>query len=389
MRQGVFAMQCKELFDVIDSLSERYIDVLEDVSNIESQTIDKEGVDKVGKYFIEEAKRHGWKVEIEPQEKSGDVVCITMNPDAVGEPVTLSGHIDTVHPKGLFGYPPVHRDAEKIYGPGVHDCKGGIAAGFCAMDALEKVGFTARPVRMILQTDEENSSKTSGGATIRYICEKAKDSVAFLNLEPHVAGNVTLLRKGILRYKLTVHGNAVHSAICYTGANAVTEAAYKLVKLERFKDEKGLTCNCGVIHGGTVPNSVAETCEFFADFRFATNEQYEEAVAAVEEVAAHSTVEGCTCTAEVYSSRPAMIESEKNNALLAKINEIYTANGLQTLVKKMGNGGSDAAQVTQAGIPCVDNFGSEGGRGHSKEEFTYLRSIAAAAKRIAAVIYRI
>ncbi|MBQ3072992.1 MAG: M20/M25/M40 family metallo-hydrolase [Oscillospiraceae bacterium] len=380
-------MQCKELFEVIDSLSDRYLDMLEDVCNIESQTIDKEGVDKVGSYFAEEAKKHGWKVEIAPQEKSGDLVCITMNPDAKGEPVTISGHIDTVHPKGLFGDPPVHRDAEKIYGPGVHDCKGGCVAGLQAMDALERIGFAARPVRLILQSDEENSSKTSGGATVRYMCEKAKDSVAFLNLEPHVAGCVTLLRKGILRYKLTVHGNAVHSAVCYTGANAVTEAAHKLLQLERFKDENGLTCNCGVIRGGTVPNSVADTCEFYADFRFATNEQYEEAVAAVEEVAAHSTVEGCTCTAEVYSSRPAMIESEKNNDLLAKINEIYAENGLQTLEKKMGNGGSDAAQVTQAGIPCVDNFGSEGGRGHSKEEFTYLRSVSAAAKRIAAVIY--
>jgi len=380
-------MQCKELFEVIDSLSGRYVDVLEDVSNIESQTIDKEGVDKVGKYFMEVAKQHGWKIEIEPQEKSGDVVCITMNPDAEGEPVTISGHIDTVHPKGLFGDPPVRRDAEKLCGPGVYDCKGGVVAGFCAMDALEKVGFTARPVRMILQSDEENSSKTSGGATIRYICEKAKDSIAFLNLEPHAAGYATLLRKGILRYKLTVHGNAVHSAVCNTGANAVAEAAHKLLRLERFKDENGLTCNCGVISGGTVPNSVAETCEFYADFRFATNEQYEEAVAAVEEVAAHSTIEGCTCTAEVYSSRPAMIESEKNNALLAKMNGIYAANGMQTLVKAMSKGGSDAAQVTQAGIPCADNLGVEGGRGHSKDEFIYMSSIAAAAKRIAAVIY--
>ena len=380
-------MKCEKLFEVIDSLSDRYLDFLEDVCNIESQTVDKAGVDAVGRYFAEKAKQHGWKTEIDPIQGSGDLVCITLNPDAPGAPVTFSGHIDTVHPKGLFGYPPVRRDAEKMYGPGVEDCKGGCVAGFFAMDALERIGFKDRPVQLILQSDEENSSKTSGGTTIRRICERAKGSAAFLNLESYAPGKATLLRKGILRYKLTVTGKAVHSSICYTGANAVTEAAYKLLELEKFKDPAGLTCNCGVIQGGTVPNAVAETCAFFADFRFATNEQYDEAVAAVERIAAHSTVEGCTCTAEVFSSRPAMIESEKNNALLAKMNEIFAANGLPTLEKKKANGGSDAAQVTQAGIPCVDNLGVEGGRGHSKDEYTYLRSLAEAAKRAAAVAY--
>ena len=380
-------MQCEKLFEVIDSLSDEYLDFLEDVCNIESQTIDKEGVDKVGAYFAEKAKQHGWKVEVVPTQGSGDVVCITLKPDAAGAPVTFSGHMDTVHPKGLFGYPPVRRDWEKMYGPGVEDCKGGCVAGFQALDALDRIGFKERPVMLILQSDEENSSKTSGGTTIRWICEKAKGSAAFLNLESYDPGKATLLRKGILRYKLTVTGKAVHSSICQTGANAVAEAAYKLLELEKFKDPKGLTCNCGVIHGGTVPNAVAETCEFFADFRFATNEQYDEAVKAVEKVAAHSTIEGCTCKAEVFSSRPAMIESEKNNALLAKMNEIFAANGLQTLEKKKANGGSDAAQVTQAGIPCVDNLGPEGGRGHSKDEYVILRSVGEAVKRAAAVAY--
>ena len=122
-------MKCEKLFQIIDELNESYIDIWEDVCNIESQTADKAGVDEVGRYFIRLAEKHGWTVETVPMERAGDAVCITMNPNAKGAPVSLSGHLDTVHPKGLFGYPPVKRDAEKIYGPGVADCKGGVVAG--------------------------------------------------------------------------------------------------------------------------------------------------------------------------------------------------------------------------------------------------------------------
>ena len=129
------------LFEEIDRLNDCYLNMWEDVGNQESHTNDKAGVDAVGRYFAEKARETGWTVEIYPQPVSGDVVVITLNPEAPGAPLALSGHIDTVHPVGLFGSPAVKRDETKIYGPGVNDCKGGVVAGFMAMDALEKCGL--------------------------------------------------------------------------------------------------------------------------------------------------------------------------------------------------------------------------------------------------------
>ena len=64
-----------------------------------------------------------------------------MNPEAAGIPITLSGHMDTVHPRGLFGFPPVRIANGRIYGPGVIDCKGGItAAGIPCVDSLGTSG---------------------------------------------------------------------------------------------------------------------------------------------------------------------------------------------------------------------------------------------------------
>ncbi len=373
----------------IDELSGRYLDMLEDICNIESPTSDKNAVDAVGSYFVNIANAFGWKVERFEQPISGDVVCITMNSDAKEAPITVSGHIDTVHPVGAFGIPAVRRDSENMYGPGVMDCKGGVVAALMAMDALEKCGFKKRPVQLILQTDEETGSATSGKATIDYMCKRSVGSIAFLNLEGHKSGTAVLIRKGILRYRFTVRGKALHSSRCFDASNAITEAAYKIIELEKMKEPDGLTCNCGVINGGTVANSVAESCIFYADIRFADQKDMERAKAAVKKISETSNVPGCICEVEEISYRPAMPYSEKNNALLDKMNEIYRSCGLPTLKARSCLSGSDAAYITECGIPCVDCIGTEGSNIHSVDEYIRLESLAESAKRIAAVIYNI
>ena len=100
-------MSSAALLKQIESLNNEYISFLEDVCNVESPTNFKEGVDKTSLYFINKAKEKGWKIEVLKQAVSGDVVCITLNPEANEKPIALSSHIDTVHPIGLFGYQPV------------------------------------------------------------------------------------------------------------------------------------------------------------------------------------------------------------------------------------------------------------------------------------------
>lgn len=379
-------MLYQQVFDTIDELNDTYLNVWEDVCNLESPTACKEAVDAVGDYFIRMAESRGWQVEVLPLENAGNPICITLNPEAEAKPVTLSGHIDTVHPIGLFGTPAVRRDETRIYGPGVTDCKGGVVASFLAMDALARCGFTARPVQLIIQTDEETGSKTSGKRTVEFMCEKAKDSVAFLNTEAVLSGKkVVLERKGILRYQITVHGKAAHSSLCDQGANAITEAAKKILKLEMMKDPKGITCNCGVIHGGTVANTVAAECSFTVDIRYPDEKAYETAVQTVQEVVNTNETDGCTATLELVSTRPAMPWREVNAKLVDRVNEIFKKSGLPQVEATSSLGGSDAAYATLAGIPCIDNFGTAGGSIHSANEYGELYALAESAKWQAAV----
>ncbi len=376
----------KMLFSEIDRLYTEYLDILEDICNIESPTDFKSGVDAVGRYCADIADRLGFSVRTFAHEISGDTFLITMNDTAEGAPVVLSAHMDTVHPIGAFGTPAVRRDSENMYGPGVMDCKGGIAAALLAMHALKNIGFKNRPIKLFLQSDEENSSRTSNKKTVAEMCEAGRGAVCFLNLEGYVAGTAVTERKGIIRYRFDVHGMAIHAARCAYGKNAIAEAAAKILELEKMKDVDGLTCSCDIISGGTALNSVPENCSFSVDIRFANTEELERARETVRRVAdTNFFVDGCSCDITELSVRSAMPRSEANLALLERINEIYEEMSMPTLKARFCVSGSDAAYITAAGIPCIDCIGTEGGNIHSTREFVKLASLSESAKRIASV----
>lgn len=379
-----------KLLKIVDELNSEFIAIWESVCNIESPTECKQGVDKVGNYFAEYAKTQRWDVEIFEQSKAGNPVCITMNPQAKQPPLTLSAHLDTVHPVGSFGNPAVRMDENNIYGPGVMDCKGGAVAGLMAMTALKKIGFINRPVRLILQTDEETNSATSNKETINYICKKAQDSLAFLNLESIRGNTAVLWRKGICRYQFEITGKAIHASRCAEGgASAIAEAAHKILELEKMKQGDGVTCNCGLINGGTSPNTVPDGCTFIAEIRFNNNTEWKNAEENIYAIGEKAYINGTNCTVTKLISRPAMEKTERNFELLDKLNEIYSECGLPQLTARQSLGGSDAADVTESGIPCIDSIGVAGDKIHTPDEYGILSSLSEAAKRIAVAVYYI
>ena len=310
-----------------------------------------------------------------------------MNPKSENKPISLSGHMDTVHPVGSFGTPATHIEDDKIYGPGVADCKGGLVASLLAMEALHNCNYTDRPIMLLLQSDEENSSSTSNKASINYICEKAKNSIAFINCEAQRGESAILYRKGILSYEITIKGKSAHASKCYNAINPICEAAHKIIEFEKYKDENGLTFSCGVINGGTVRNVVPDECKFSLDIRYATSEEAETAKQIVQKIANTSFLEGTVCEIKLISSRVAMSPNDRNLNLLNKMNEIFKLNNMPTLIDRLSTGGSDAAEVSEYGIPCVDSVGVLGDGVHTKNEYAEIPSLSQAAKRIAAVIY--
>lgn len=383
-------MELDRVFETVDALHATYVEYLREICEIESPTNDKAGVDAVGAWFLRKAEQFGWECEVHREEISGDALCLTMNPTAAGRPIAISAHMDTVFPVGLFGSPAVRVEGDKIYGPGVTDCKGGLIGCMLAMEALQRNGFCARPVRFLLQSDEETGSVGSEKRTVAFMAEKARDCVAFLNCEGYMdRGLITVERKGIARYRFDITGRAVHSSLCFQGVNAIAEAAHKILALEVWKEDQGLTFNVGTIEGGTVANTVPEQCSFSLDVRYATQEQLRKAEEFIHSVAQTSYLEGTQCSVTRVGYRVSMERKAENLDLAARVSDISEQIGFGPLTPVSRRGGADSADMSACGIPSVDSIGLHGGRIHSTDEFAFLDSIARCAKTLAACIVRL
>ena len=372
------------IFKRIDELKDQFVNIWKDVVEIESPTANKECVDKVGKYFIKYAQSQVWNYEYQENEKAGNAICITMNPKAKNKPIAISGHMDTVHPLGLMK---TYIENDKIYGPGCTDCKGGLIVCLLAMQALKDCGYVDRPIKFILQADEEVGSRLSNHETIDFMCEKAKDCIAFLNTEMMEPLTAVVERKGISRYKMSFTGVAAHSSVCDQGKSAILEACYKIIDLEKYKDGDNITINVGTIEGGTTPNTVPAECSIQIDVRFNDEESRLLADKYIRDIASKVYIDGVKTELEYLSFRIAMDRKECNIKLLDKMNSIFTECGLPNLKARKAKGGSDAAYTSAAGIPSIDSIGVRGGYIHSKNEYAYIDSLTENAKRMAAVLF--
>ena len=376
----------EKLFEIIDSLAEGYKDFLVKICSIESKSEDKAGVDAVCDAVLEKAVSLGFATKRARMENSGDAASVTFENGGVLPCACISAHMDTVFEKGEFGYPPVKEKEGKLYGPGVIDCKGGIAVGMLVLEALKRYGYSDRPVKLILQSDEEVESVYSGCRTIDFMLEEAAGACAFYNCECRESGKITTGRKGIIRLYLDIKGRAAHAGDYFEGRSAIREAAYKIIELEQKSVKDGITYNCGVIEGGTALNVVPDKCRVYIDVRIRSTEEYDAAMSVLEEVASHVHVEGTETRVVKISDRKPMVRTEKNVKLFEHIKAVARKYGFGDMAEFYSNGGSDAAYTTLAGIPTVDDIGPIGDNYHTKNEWCDIASIAGSAKLIAASI---
>lgn len=376
----------ESIFNSIDSLKDKFVQIWKEVVQIDSPTEYKQGVDEVGKYFIDKAARQLWDIETQVNELAGNAICITMNPNANKKPIAISGHMDTVHPIGSMK---TYIEDNKIYGPGCTDCKGGLIVCLLAMKALKECGYKDRPIKFILQADEEVGSRLSNKKTIEFMVEKAKDCIAFLNTEMYTNATAVLSRKGIRRYTMSFTGIAAHSSICNQGRSAILEASYKILQLEKMKQADDITINVGTIEGGTTVNTVPEKCKIQIDVRFNNEESLKIVDEYVRKIAETVYVDGVKTELEVMGTRIAMDYKDYNKQLLDKMNEIFNECNMSPLTARKATGGSDAAYTSAAGIASIDSIGVSGGYIHSRDEYANIDSLVENAKRMAAVIYGI
>jgi acetylornithine deacetylase len=167
--------------------------------------------------------------------------------------VVFSTHMDTVPP--FLG--PCREDTEFLYGRGVCDAKGIIAAQIAAAEALRAGGIH---VGLLFVVGEE---RDSAGAKVAN--ENPRGSKFLINGEP-TDNRLALASKGCLRVELYAHGKMAHSAYPELGSSAIDTLlavlqdiqALQLPVVEGIGDS---TLNIGIISGGRAPNVIADKAE--------------------------------------------------------------------------------------------------------------------------------
>jgi acetylornithine deacetylase len=166
--------------------------------------------------------------------------------------LVFSTHMDTVPP-----YVPFREDGEYLYGRGVCDAKGIMAAQIAAAEGLRAAGFR---IGLLFVSGEERDSAGAKAAN-----ERPKGSRFLINGEP-TDNRLAVASKGTLRAVLRASGKMAHSAYPELGESAVhklVEACARLLKLDLpvTEDVGPSTLNIGQIHGGHAPNVIADKAE--------------------------------------------------------------------------------------------------------------------------------
>jgi acetylornithine deacetylase len=212
----------------------------------------------VGDFLADFLARRGWAVEKtpveQPKENAGGGPRWNVYASAAGETPDLvfSTHMDTVPP-----YIPFSEDAEFMYGRGVSDAKGIIAAQVAAAEALRAEGFR---IGLLYVSGEERDSAGARAANL-----SPKGSRFLINGEP-TDNCLAIASKGALRAAFKATGKMAHSAYPELGESAVHKLVEVLARvlampLPVLEDVGPSTINIGQIQGGYAPNVIADKAE--------------------------------------------------------------------------------------------------------------------------------
>lgn len=367
----------------IEVQEQAMIDFLRQTVNIDSCYDDPEGNLRVAKLIGSMLDAMGFTVEY----LTYPGICTHVKAFRKGtgdKKVMVIGHLDCIQPKGSAAERPFTIRDGKAYGPGVLDMKGGIAISLYALQALYEQGWNDKDVTVFFCGDEEHAHPYTNAAEL--FEEAARGQQAVFNMETASAGHSALIgRKGNLYAEMQVTGLSAHAgADMEKGANAIIELAHKAIAISELTDfSRGLTCNVGAIEGGLVSNAVPDYAKIKIDVRYLREEDRDEVVAGLKEIAARNYVAGTrTEIVDLTERFTPMVVTDGNKALFEVVKEQAQKLGI-TMTAKVGGGSSDAGWTVRAGAPTLCGMGAIGEFNHTTREYIFIDSLVQRAKLLA------
>ena len=240
-------------------------------------------------YLAGEFENHGFRVRIQRIEVAGvpKANLVAWAGPPVPDGLIICGHIDTVPFEGQPGWQrdPLQLEigTSRVYGRGTSDMKVFIAQCVNAAAELDLASLN-KPLVFAFTADEEVGS--FGAAQLAPMLAGILGDTPM----PRLAwiGEPTSLQifhahKGVVRFRITVHGIGGHSSLPEQGVNAIAVAGKVIDTIGRYQSELRrlrspeysamfadcpyTTLNFGTVAGGTASNVIAEQCSIDISYR--------------------------------------------------------------------------------------------------------------------------
>lgn len=400
----------KKIIAKVHSMDASSIEFLEKVVNINSGTMNLEGVREVGKVFeaafADIAFTTQWIDMPKEMNRAGHLFAqIEGNR---GKRLLLIGHLDTVFEKDS-PFQTFQRKDTMAYAPGGNDMKGGNVIILYALKALHELDLLKNTtIRVALTGDEERTGKPLS-ISRKDLIESAKKSDIALGFETATGfNNATIARRGASGWKVETAGKRAHSSGVFregVGAGAIFEMARILHEFyTQVRGEEYLTFNPGNLLGGTFvdyetlkssgtafgkTNVVAQQAVVHGGLRFISEEQKQRARNKMSKIVAqHLPTTQATVT--FTDSYPAMFPTQENEKLLLQLSEVSQALGFGKVeaYDPSRRGAADISFVADY-VPGLDGLGSMGSGAHTPNETVNLKTFNALIQRTAIFIYRL
>ena len=381
---------------------------LEKVVNINSGTLNKEGVREVGKLMAGEFEKLGFKTEWitlpDSLNRAGHLVATRQGKK--GKKLFLIGHLDTVFEKALPMEPFRRINDSTATGQGVNDMKGGDVLIIAALKALHDQKLLDDTSITIYFTGDEESG--GGAESRRDFVERAKQCDVALAFETaNGLHTVTTGRRGASGWTLNVKARTGHSSRIFSdmGYGAIYEAVRILNEFRRtLGQEQYLTFNPGLIVGGSEvhyddktakaetigkTNIVAGTALVKGDLRFLTEVQKENARAKMREIVEKS-LPLTKATISFTDGIPGMEPTAANDDLRKQLDKLSHDMGIGAITATdPGLRGAGDISFVAKYLPCLDGLGASGKGAHSIEETMNTKEYPLLIQRTALFIYRL
>ena len=329
-----------------------------------------------------------WKIPFETQLVRPDRSnVIAKLPGSGSKALLFEAHMDTVSVEKMAIDPfTPKREGDRLYGRGSCDTKGGLAAMLYALKLVHQAGPPPGSTILFAATvDEEH-----GFQGVSHLVASGVHADGAVIAEPTDL-DVVVAHKGVLRWRITVHGKAAHSSKPHLGVNAIVNMMHIVEAIERelmpklaAKDHPLLgpaTLSVGTIRGGTQVNTVPQACSIEIDRRLLPGETSETVWKEFQQVldeqkALHPSID-VVMEDPMLEDGPLATDPREDIVTVAEA----ACREVRGTARKIGVPyGTDASKLSRAGIPSIVLGPGSVDQAHSSIEFVSIDQVVDAAE---------